>query len=82
MREYKFIKEWDESSEITTWRANRIVLNKIIRKYNKWQYKHEFNGEKAIKVLARIEYGIQTIGGESDSYMDTLVEMKEFVEKK
>lgn len=78
---YRFVKEFEVSAEITPWRANRIILNKIIRKYNKWQYKHEFNADKVVGVLARIEFGIQTIGDASDSYMEELIGMKEFVEK-
>ena len=83
MKEYRFVKEWDEDTDITWWKESRIKLNKIIRKYNKWQYKHDFNPLKGLKLLAMIEYGKQTIGNidGGSGYLEELEEMEKFVKK-
>lgn len=83
MKEYRFVKEWDEDCDIQWWKECRIELNKIIKKYNKWQYKHDFDGKKALKLLALIEYGKQTIGNRDggSGYLEELLGMEGFVKK-
>jgi hypothetical protein len=79
--EYKFIKKWDENTDIDWWRKSRIELNKIIDLYNNWQIEDDFNDDKAKLVLAKIEYGKQTIGSQDggSGYWDELDEMEKFV---
>ena len=35
--ETNYIEEWDENTPIDWWNAGRKKLNKVIKKYNKWQ---------------------------------------------
>jgi len=79
--EYKFIKKWDENTDIDWWRKSRIELNKIIDLFNNWQIEDDFNDDKAKLVLAKIEYGKQTIGSQDggSGYWDELDEMEKFV---
>jgi len=59
----------------------RIELNKIIECYNTWQMEDDFDIEKSKLVLAKIEYGKQTIGSRDggSGYMEELEKMEEFV---
>ena len=79
--EYKFIKKWDENTSIDWWNECRKELNKIIDCYNNWQIEDDFSEEKAKIVLAKIEYGKQTIGSRDGGggYWDELDEMEKFV---
>jgi len=79
--EYKFVKKWDEDTNITWWKECRIELNKIIECYNTWQMEDDFDIEKSKLVLAKIEYGKQTIGSRDggSGYMEELEKMEEFV---
>ena len=76
--EIKLIEQWDEDTNITWWRKSRKKLNKIIRKFNKWQIKHKFDTERADIVLAYIELGIKTIGSQDGGggYLQELEKMK------
>lgn len=79
--QYRFIEKWDENTDISWWRECRIELNKIIDAYNHWQMEDDFDKDKAKLVLAKIEYGKQTIGsrdGGSD-YWELLDKMERFV---
>lgn len=78
---YKFVKRWDEDTTITWWKECRIELNKIIDSYNAWQIDDDFDIEKSKRLLAKIEYGKQTIGSRDggSGYMEDLEQMEEFV---
>ena len=77
---YKFQKKWDEDTPIAWWNECRSELNKIIDFYNQWQIEG-FPDDQTTKLRALIEYGKQTIGSRDggSGYMDTLVEMEDFV---
>ena len=79
--EYNFIKKWNEDSPIEWWNECRIELNKIIDVYNKWQMEDDFDEDKSKLVLAKIEYGKQTIGVRDggSGYLEQLEEMEDFV---
>ena len=79
--EYKFKSKWDETSPIDWCNECRKELNKIIDCYNTWQMEDNFSEEKAKLVLAKIEYGKQTIGQRDggSGYWDELDEMEQFV---
>ena len=79
--EYKFKQKWDENTDISWWKTSRIELNKIIEVYNNWQMEDDFDKDKARLVLAKIEYGKQTIGSQDggSGYWDELDEMETFV---
>lgn len=87
MKEYRFVKEWEVGEGTpSSWLKYRTELNKIIKSYNKWQYKHLCDKTRFQKLLAKIEYGLQTIGGynefdfDSDNaYADELNGMKEYI---
>lgn len=78
---YKFVKKWNEDTNITWWKECRIELNKIIECYNTWQIDDDFNAEKSKIILAKIEYGKQTIGSidGGSGYMEELEDMEEFI---
>lgn len=78
---YRFVKKWDEDTNITWWKECRIELNKIIECYNDWQITDDFDENRAKFVLAKIEYGKQTIGSRDggSGYMEELEQMEEFV---
>jgi len=78
---YKFIQEWNEDTNISWRKKNRTELNKIIRLFNNWQIENDFDPKKVKYILAKIEYGIQTIGSidGGEKYMKDLKEMKRFV---
>lgn len=77
---YLFLEEWDENTEINWWNESRKKLNKIIRDFNQWQI-NGFDGGKMMKLLAKIEYGKQTIGSidGGSGYMEELEKMETFV---
>lgn len=77
---YKFMELWNEDTEISWWKECRTALNLIIQEYNDWQIEG-FDHDRAIKVNAKIEYGIQTIGNKDGGvrYMEDLIEMQFFV---
>jgi hypothetical protein len=79
--EYKFKTKWDEDTDISCWKKSRIDLNKIIDDYNNWQIEQDFSVEESRKLLAKIEYGKQTIGSQDggSGYWDELDEMEQFV---
>lgn len=79
--EYKFVQKWDENTTIGWWNTSRIELNKIIDVYNRWQMEDDFSKEKSKLVLAKIEYGKQTIGSQDggSGYFEQLEEMETFV---
>ncbi len=79
--EYKFKNKWDETTSIDWWGECRKELNKIIDCYNTWQMEDDFDKEKAKLVLAKIEFGKQTIGSRDggSGYWDELDEMEKFV---
>lgn len=79
--EYKFKEKWDENVTISWWKTSRIELNKIIDEYNNWQIQDDFDKDKSKKVLAKIEYGKQTIGSQDggSGYWEELDEMEQFV---
>ena len=81
--EYKFVKKWDENTNIDWWKECRIELNKIIDIYNTWQMEDDFDKDKSKLVLAKIEYGKQTIGSKDggSGYWDELDEMEKFVKE-
>lgn len=84
MEEYRFVKEWNESDTTISWQIDaRKILNKIIRKYNKWQYKHNFHPLKGMDLLVKIEFGKQVIGtmDGGSGYLEELEGMEMFVEK-
>jgi hypothetical protein len=82
--EYKFKKKWDENTNTDWWNASRIELNKIIDAYNNWQMEDDFDKGKSKLVLAKIEYGKQTIGSQDggSGYLEELDEMETFVREK
>ncbi len=79
--EYKFKDRWSENTGIGWWNECRRELNKIIDFYNTWQMEDNFSEEKAKLVLAKIEYGKQTIGSRDggDYYLQELEDMEQFV---
>lgn len=79
--DYKFEEKWDENTGIGWWDECRKELNQIIDVYNHWQMEDNFSEEKSKLVLAKIEYGKQTIGSRDggSGYWDTLDEMEKFV---
>lgn len=79
--EYNFKKYWNENTGIGWWDECRKELNQIIICYNNWQMQDDFSEEKAKFVLAKIEYGKQTIGSRDggSGYWDELDEMEQFV---
>lgn len=78
---YNFVKKWDEDIEISWWKSSRIELNKIIEDYNNWQICDDFDTDKAKILLAKIEYGKQTIGSQDggSGYLEELENMEKFV---
>ena len=78
---YKFKSKWDENTNISWWKESRIELNKIIDEYNNWQIQDNFDKEKSKIVLAKIEYGKQTIGSQDggSGYWVELDEMEKFI---
>jgi hypothetical protein len=78
---YYFKQKWDENVPIEWWKECRIELNKIIDVYNYWQIEG-FSRDKAIQVLAFIEYGKQTIGSRDggSGYLEELEDMERFVQ--
>lgn len=81
--EYKFKIKWDEDTDITWWKTSRIELNKIISEYNAWQIDHDFDMSLVKPLLAKIEYGKQTIGSRDggSGYWDELDEMEKFIKE-
>jgi len=79
--EYQFESEWDENSDIEWWNKGRKELNIAIRQYNEWQIEGKDERDKQ-KLLARIEYGIQTYGQKDGGggWLEVLDRMKQFVE--
>lgn len=79
---YKFLEEWDEDVGVTWWKTSRTKLNVIIRMYNQWQIDGFPDSEKQ-KLLANIEFGIQTIGSQDGGlgYREELQKMRDFVEQ-
>lgn len=65
---YKFKSRWSEDVSIGWCKTNRVEFNKIIDAYNNWQIEDNFDKEKAQIVLAKIEYGKQTIGSFDGGY--------------
>jgi hypothetical protein len=80
-KETLFLEEWSETTGINWWNEGRKKLNKIIRKFNKWQRVHDFDPEKSRKLLSRIEEGKQTIGAKDggSGYLEELEKMESFV---
>lgn len=78
---YRFVQRWDDNTSIVWWNECRKELNKIIDVYNEWQIEHDFDAERSRFVLAKIEYGKQTIGARDGGggYFDALDEMEKFV---
>ena len=78
---YRFVKKWNENVDVKWWKESRIELNKIIQEFNDWQVEDDFDPKKTKKLLAKIEYGKQTIGSQDggSGYMDELRYMEEFV---
>lgn len=78
------IMEWDENTPILWWKAGRIKVNKVIRKYNKWVCRHMNDEEKTAKLLSKINrhlmkpYANRDGGG---SWRDDLLLMKDNVEE-
>lgn len=70
---YKFKQKWDENTDITWWKTCRIELNNIIEAYNNWQMEDDFDKDKSKLLLAKIEYGKQTIGSR-DGIIDRYIE--------
>ena len=79
-KKYKFMELWNEDTEISWWKECRTALNLIIQEYNDWQI-DGFDHDRAVKVNAKIEHGIQTIGNKDGGacYMEDLIEMQSFV---
>ena len=82
--EYKFKDTWNEDTDIPWQKECRGKLNKIIEVYNNWQIDYDVDKEKSKVVLAKIEYGKQTIGSRDggSGYRDELDEMEEFVKSR
>ena len=81
MPRIKFVDYWDEATKIGWWNKGRKRLNKVIRKFNKWQTDKAFDYTYGCKVLRHIEAEKQGIGardGGSD-YFKLLDEMERFV---
>lgn len=81
--EYRFVQKWDENTDIDWWRKSRIELNKIIDAYNNWQMLDDFDQSKVKSLLAKIEYGKQTIGAQDGglNYYFELIDMERFVKQ-
>lgn len=81
MIKYKFQNEWNPEEAVCEWqRDGRTKLNKIIQIYNQWQI-DGFPQEEKQRLLANIEYGIQTFASEDgcSGYRDVLYKMQQFV---
>ena len=80
--EYQFEAEWDENTDIEWWNKGRRELNVAIRQYNEWQIEGKDEQEKK-RLLARIEYGIQTYGQRDggSTWLEVLQRMKKYVEE-
>lgn len=81
--QYKFQSKRDEFALAHWQRRSRIELNKIIEVYNQWQIEDDFDKHKSKFVLAKIEYGKQTIGSQDggSGYLECLLEMENFVKE-
>ena len=79
--EYNFKNKWYLTTEIDWWNECRKELNEIIDCYNNWQKEDNFSEEKSVLLLAKIEYGKQTIGSRDggSEYWNDLDEMEKFV---
>ena len=75
-----YLDEWDENTNINWWDECRKKLNKVIRKFNKWQI-NGMKEEKVVKLLARIEHGKQTFGSRDggSGYWYELNKMETFI---
>jgi len=80
-RSYRFVDYWDEDTNISWQKESRKRLNEAITLYNDWQIEHDFDPEKSVKVLAKIEYGKQTYGNidGGSGYLEELEKMESFV---
>jgi len=81
MTTIKFIDYWDENTEIGWWDDCRKRLNKVIRRFNKWQVEKGFDNQYGYKVLRHIEAEKQGIGARDggSGYLEVLEEMEQFV---
>jgi hypothetical protein len=71
-RKYYFVNRFSEDDVV----CNVGDINYIVDAFNKWQMEHNFNDEEAILVLAKIEWGKQTMGEEHQAIFKR---MEEFV---
>jgi hypothetical protein len=80
---YRFVKKWNENVDVKWWKESRIELNKIIQEFNDWQIEDDLDPKKIKKLLAKIEYGKQTIGSQDggSGYMNELRYMEEYVKQ-
>lgn len=80
---YKFVKKWNEDTDIGWWKKSRIELNKIIEDYNNWQIEDDFDISRSKIILAKIEYGKQTIGSQDggSGYLEELNQMEQFIKQ-
>lgn len=81
MPEIVLFEKRNEDTDIDWWRESRKKLNKIIKRFNKWQTKHNFNRQKSEILLARIELSINTIGKQDGGafYLEELEKMRDHV---
>lgn len=77
------LEYWNENVGISWWKESRVELNKIIKKFNEWQTKHNMSLSKVDKLLTKIENGKNTIGSQNggSGYYDELDVMEKFVRK-
>ena len=78
MPNIQLIEEWPTNTRIAWWNDCRKKLNKVIRKYNKWQLKRDFDVAYGTELLALVRHGKNTIGSRDGGggYKEELVRME------
>jgi len=81
MLSFQLLEEWPTNTQIGWWNVSRGKLNKVIRKYNKWQLKKDFEVAYGIRLLAVIRHAKDTFGSQDGGggYLEELVKMESFV---
>ena len=81
MPEIQLVEEWATNTPIDWWNDCRKKLNKVIRKYNKWQMKKDFDAVYGTKLLALVRHGKDTIGSRDggSGYLEELDNMEKHI---
>jgi len=81
MPEIQLVEEWATDTEIDWWNDCRKKMNKVIRKYNKWQMKKDFDAAYGTKLLVLVRHGKDTIGSRDggSGYLEELDKMERHI---